>query len=69
MEIETSLNCCMTITFLNKAFKKPEPTVWVCEGVEAYREQLAKLLTMDHIKIVQSGPSIVKGRFAPRKIA
>jgi hypothetical protein len=55
----SGLNTCWTITFLNHMVKDPTPTVWVCESRSAHHRATAVLKSMDHIEIVQSGPSHV----------
>jgi hypothetical protein len=56
--IEVSgFSSCWTITFLNKSFENPTPTVWVCGNKDLYETSLAKLRGQKHIEIVQNGPS------------
>jgi len=53
-------NACLTITFLNRSFENPTPTVWVCENKTTYDRALARLQILGHIEIVQNGASHVE---------
>jgi hypothetical protein len=50
-----------TIVFENLTFQNTDPTVWVCTDKAAFDLQLEKLAAMSHIRVIQQGPSLVKG--------
>ena len=55
----SAFNTCWTITFLNKSFENPTPTVWVCPNKDAYERALEKLRSQKWIEVVQNGSSHV----------
>ena len=50
-----------TIVFENLTFHDTDPTVWVCTDKAAFDQQLERLAGMSHIRVIQQGPSLVKG--------
>jgi hypothetical protein len=58
-DITVTYNSCYTITFINVNLAD-EPTVIVCRNKESYKKELARLVELKHIRIVQHGISTVK---------
>ena len=55
MQLDTIMNSCLTIVFINKGHDNPTPIVWVCQSRKAFDASIEQLRANDNMEIIQSG--------------
>ena len=59
--IDVYMGSVFTLAFFNDALGDKTPRVWVFTDKSVYKGWLAELQCQEHIRVVQSGISVVKG--------
>lgn len=57
--INIAYGCCWTLAFRNRNLGE-DVFVWVCVDRSEYDRRFAQLQKMEHVTVLQAGPSVVK---------